>query len=195
MDTIALVDNHGSFTYSLLHLLAALDVEVVVLDRDEASPADLEALSLIGIVLSPGPGHPAQADLSTESIRRFAGRVPLLGVGLGHQCVAHEFGGRIEATSEIVHGLPSLIYHNGEGVLRDLPSPFEAARYHSLAVNRAALPEALRVTAQTASGIIMGLRHHELPIEGIQFNLESLLCPAGAQIAANFVGDCKARAV
>lgn len=184
---LVLIDNHGSFTHGLAHMLAEAGAAVTVVDRDAASLADLDAMRPERIVISPGPGRPAEARLSLALVTHFAGRVPVLGISLGLQCIAEAFGGSVVPAPERVHGAVSLVFHNGEGVLRGLPSPFEAARYHSLVVSRDSLPGVLAVTAQTSQGHIMALRHREYPIEGVQFNPESLLTRVGRQILANFL--------
>ena len=190
---LLLIDNYDSFTYNLYQYLCELGAEVVVRRNDEITPAQAAALSPQRIVISPGPGAPAEAGISAAIVRELGGRFPILGVCLGHQCIGHAFGGRVVPAEELVHGKTSLIYHGGQGLLRDLPSPFAATRYHSLVVDRATLPDCLEVTAQTTSGLIMGLRHKALPIEGVQFHPESILTTVGKDMLRNFLKGGVAR--
>jgi anthranilate synthase/aminodeoxychorismate synthase-like glutamine amidotransferase len=187
---IFLVDNYDSFTYNLAQELGELGATVEVARNDAFTVAEVEAAEFDGIVVSPGPGTPADAGLSSELIRTVAGRVPILGVCLGHQCIAEVYGGTIVRASELMHGKTSLIAHAGAGVFRDLPQPFPATRYHSLVVEEATFPtEHLEVTARTAgpAGLIMGLRHRQLKVEGVQFHPESILTVAGMDLLANFL--------
>src|SRR5690606_28752016 len=159
----------------------------VVYRNDQITVADIEALAPAAIVISPGPCTPDQSGVSNEVIRHFAGRVPILGVCLGHQCIAQVFGGKVVRASELMHGKTSQIYHFGGSLYQGIPSPFTATRYHSLVVERKSLPAILEVTAQTADGTIMGLRHRELDVEGVQFHPESILTENGKQLLANFL--------
>lgn len=185
---ILLVDNYDSFTYNLYQYLCELGASVDVRRNDRITVAEVRELRPWKVVLSPGPKTPGEAGICLELIEALAGSVPVLGVCLGHQCIGQAFGGRVVRAPELKHGKTSMIYHDGGGVLRGLPQPFEAGRYHSLVVDRPSLPPALQVTAETSDGLIMGLRHRELPIEGVQFHPESVLTPAGKQLLRNFVG-------
>jgi anthranilate synthase component II len=191
---LLIVDNYDSFTYNLAQELGELGADVEVLRNDAFTLDDLEADLPDGVVISPGPGEPADAGLSNDVIRAVAGRVPLLGVCLGHQCIGEVYGGRIVRAPQLVHGKTSPIYHRGEGVLADLPVPFEATRYHSLVVDRESVPTVLKVTAETSDGLIMGLRHRELDVEGVQFHPESVLTSAGMQLLGTFVARCQRQA-
>jgi anthranilate synthase component 2 len=184
---ILLIDNYDSFTYNLFQFLSELGAEVQVVRNDRIAVEDVEAMRLRGIVISPGPCTPREAGVSVELVRRLAGRVPILGVCLGHQCIGEAFGGRVVGAGEIVHGKTSLVHHTGQGVLRGLPDPFPAVRYHSLVVERDSLPEELEVTAWTDGGLVMGLRHRRLPVEGVQFHPESIATPVGKDILRNFL--------
>ncbi len=187
---ILLIDNYDSFTFNLYQILSELGAEVAVVRNDKVTLAEIEAMcpALERIVISPGPCTPNEAGVSVPLVRRFAGRLPILGVCLGHQAVGAAFGGRIARAPRLMHGKTSLIHHRGVGVFAGLPNPFVATRYHSLIVERAGLPPVLEVTAETDDGLIMGLRHRELDIEGVQFHPESILTPAGRDLLANFLG-------
>jgi anthranilate synthase/aminodeoxychorismate synthase-like glutamine amidotransferase len=184
---LLLIDNYDSFTYNLYQYLCELGAETVVRRNDEVTLAEIAALAPERIVISPGPGTPAQAGISTAVVRQLGPRLPVLGVCLGHQCLGEAFGGRVVPAEELVHGKSSLIHHDGQGVLHDLPSPFPAARYHSLVVERESLPSCLEVTAWTATGLIMGLRHRDFPIQGVQFHPESILTAVGKDLLRNFL--------
>lgn len=184
---ILLIDNYDSFTYNLYQYLAELGAEVAVYRNDAISVAQAEALAPSHIVISPGPCTPHEAGVSNALIAALGPRIPLLGVCLGHQCIGEVFGGRIVRAPEPVHGKTSLIYHRGAGALAGLPQPLEAARYHSLIVERATLPPTLEVIAETADGLIMGLRHRDYPIIGVQFHPESILTRAGKGFLRNFL--------
>lgn len=186
---ILLLDNYDSFTYNLYQYLAELGAQVEVRRTDEISVAQVEALNPSHIVVSPGPCTPHEAGVSNEVIRALGPRIPLLGVCLGHQCIGEVFGGRVIRAPEPVHGKTALIQHAGAGILRGLPQPFEAIRYHSLIVERETLPAALAVTAETAGGLIMGLRHREYPIHGVQFHPESIMTRVGKDILRNFLAE------
>jgi anthranilate synthase/aminodeoxychorismate synthase-like glutamine amidotransferase len=184
---ILLLDNYDSFTWNLYQYLAELGAEVVTRRNDAITVAEAEALAPSGLVISPGPRTPREAGVSNDLIRALGPRIPTLGVCLGHQCIGEVFGGRIIRAPEPVHGKTALIYHSGAGVLAGLPQPFEAIRYHSLIVERATLPPELEVTAETADGLIMGLRHRAYPIYGVQFHPESILTAAGKDLLRNFL--------
>ena len=186
---IALIDNYDSFTYNLYQYLGELGADVQVMRNDAISVAGLEMLDPDGVVISPGPGTPDGAGISMEAIRAFAGRVPVLGVCLGHQCIAQLYGASIVRAPELRHGKASDIYHTGKGVFAGLPNPFPATRYHSLIVDAATCPRELEVTAWTADGLIMGVRHRELPVEGVQFHPESMLTPSGKALLANYLAQ------
>ena len=184
---ILLLDNYDSFTYNLYQYLAELGAEVAVARNDAITVAQAEALAPSHIVISPGPCTPHEAGVSNDLIAALGPRIPLLGVCLGHQCIGEVFGGRVVRAPEPVHGKTALIHHRGVGILRGLPQPFEAIRYHSLIVERDTLPPALEITAETAEGLIMGLRHREYPITGVQFHPESILTRAGKSLLAAFL--------
>ena len=184
---LLLIDNYDSFTYNLFQYLSELGEEVWVVRNDKITLKDIEAGSPERIVISPGPGTPEQAGISNDVIRHFGTRLPVLGVCLGHQCIGHSYGGRVSRASEIMHGKSSLIHHDGKGVFKGLGNPFPAIRYHSLAVESDNLPLCLEVTARTEKGIIMGLRHREFPVEGIQFHPESIMTEVGKDLLRNFL--------
>ncbi len=186
---ILLLDNYDSFTFNLYQALSELGADVIVRRNDKITVEDVERLvpTLDGIVISPGPCTPGEAGISVPLVRRLAGSVPILGVCLGHQAVGAAFGARIIRAPRLMHGKVSMIAHDGAGVLAGLPNPFQATRYHSLIVERATLPTELEITAE-ADGLIMGLRHRSLPVEGVQFHPESILTPTGNDLLANFLG-------
>jgi anthranilate synthase/aminodeoxychorismate synthase-like glutamine amidotransferase len=187
---ILLLDNYDSFTFNLYQHLGELGTEIVVARNDQISLDEIEAMrpSLDRIVISPGPCTPNEAGISVPLIRRFAGRVPILGVCLGHQAIGAAFGGRIIRAPKVMHGKTSEIHHRGIGVFAGLPNPFVATRYHSLIVERSTLPPVFEITAETDDGTIMGLRHCEFDVEGVQFHPESILTPVGKDLLANFLG-------
>ncbi len=185
---ILLVDNYDSFTYNLVQELGALGADPVVYRNDAIDIAGIRGVRADGIVISPGPGRPEDGGISTAVVAELGGEVPILGVCLGHQCIGQVFGARIVPAPELMHGKTSAIFHTGVGVFADMPNPFEATRYHSLIVDRHSLPDVLEVTAETADGIVMGLRHRDLPIEGVQFHPESILTGVGPDLLANFLG-------
>ena len=184
---ILLIDNYDSFTYNLYQYLCELGADVQVARNDKITLEEIEEMSPERIVISPGPCTPEQAGISNDVLRRFGPRLPTLGVCLGHQCVGYAFGGTVGGAGEIMHGKMSLIHHTGEGVFSGLPNPFEAIRYHSLAVYRDNLPDELEITAWTDSGLIMGVRHKQHPIEGIQFHPESIMTKVGKDLLKNFL--------
>ena len=184
---ILLIDNYDSFTYNLYQYLCELGAEVEVARNDKITLEEIERMSPEKIVISPGPCTPAEAGISNDVLRRFGPELPTLGVCLGHQCVGYAFGGTVGGAGEIMHGKMSLIHHTGEGVFDGLPNPFEAIRYHSLAIYRDDLPDELEITAWTDNGLIMGVRHKEHPIEGIQFHPESIMTKVGKDLLKNFL--------
>ena len=184
---ILVIDNYDSFTYNLVQYLGELGAELDVRRNDEATVEELEARRPERVVISPGPGTPDDAGVSAEVIRRFAGRASILGVCLGHQTIGQVFGGRVVRAPAPVHGKPVEVCHDGKTIYEGLEYRFKAARYHSLVVERDSLPACLEVSATTPDGIIMGLRHRELKIEGVQFHPESVLTSEGKQLLANFL--------
>lgn len=186
---IVMIDNYDSFTYNLYQYLGELGVSVRVVRNDAISLAELGMLNPEGLVISPGPGTPDRAGVSMQAIEAFAGRVPVLGVCLGHQCIGQLYGARIVRASELRHGKTSEIYHTGKGVFAALPNPFPATRYHSLVVDAASCPRELEVTAWTADGLIMGVRHRTLSVEGVQFHPESMLTRSGKALLANYLSQ------
>jgi len=184
---LLLIDNYDSFTYNLYQYLGELGAEVNVVRNDEVTPEEIEKMAPERIIISPGPGDPDEAGISKEVIRRFAGKVPIFGVCLGHQCIGEVFGGIVEGAGEILHGKVSRITHDGKGVFAGLPSPISATRYHSLAIRPDSVPDVLEVSARSESGVIMGVRHRTLTVEGVQFHPESILTPDGHQILRNFL--------
>ena len=184
---ILIIDNYDSFTYNLVQYLGELGADVRVFRNDALTPDDIAALRPDRIVISPGPCTPREAGISCEVIRRFGSTTPLLGVCLGHQCLGAVYGGKVIRAARPMHGKTSLIRHNGQGVFQDLPNPFEATRYHSLIVERHSLPAELEITAETEQGEIMGLRHRQQPVFGVQFHPESILTPDGRRLLQNFL--------
>ena len=184
---ILLVDNYDSFVHNLARYVRELGEETVVRRNDALTLDEIAALAPSRIILSPGPCSPAEAGICVDLIRRFDRSIPILGVCLGHQCIGEAFGGVVEGAGEIKHGKMSRIDHDGRGVFADLPNPFEAVRYHSLAIVPETMPDVLEVTARSESGIIMGARHKELLIEGVQFHPESILTKPGKQLLDNFL--------
>ncbi|HUV75158.1 MAG TPA: aminodeoxychorismate/anthranilate synthase component II [Dehalococcoidales bacterium] len=184
---LLLIDNYDSFTYNLYQYLSELGEEVMVVRNDKMRLDEMEKLSPQRIVISPGPGTPEQAGISNEVIHHFGPRLPILGVCLGHQCIGYCYGGRVDRAGEIKHGKSSLIYHDGKALFSGLPNPFPAIRYHSLAVMRDSLPDCLEVSAWTENGLIMGLRHRQFPVDGVQFHPESIMTEVGKDLLKNFV--------
>jgi anthranilate synthase component II len=184
---LLLVDNYDSFTYNLYQYLGELGAEIRVMRNDEMTTQEALALRPERIVISPGPGTPDQAGITLDLIRGAAGRVPLLGVCLGHQSLGQAFGGRVVRAATLMHGKTSSIHHDGRTLFAGLPDPFTATRYHSLIVERASVPDCLEVSAWTVDGIVMGLRHRSLPLEGVQFHPESILTASGKDVLRNFL--------
>ena len=184
---ILMIDNYDSFTYNLVQALAALGKEIVVYRNDQISIDEIEKLKSACIVISPGPGTPSKAGISVELIKRFASKIPILGVCLGHQAIAEAFGGKIVRAPRIMHGKTSLIYHDGKTIYKGLPNPFEAVRYHSLIVEKKSLPSCFEISAWTDMDEIMGIRHKEYPVEGVQFHPESIMTKKGNELLKNFV--------
>ncbi|MFQ6121496.1 MAG: anthranilate synthase component II [Dehalococcoidales bacterium] len=184
---LLLIDNYDSFTYNLFQYLSELGEEVIVVRNDKMSLGEMEKLSPQHIVVSPGPGTPQQAGISNEVIRHFGSHLPILGVCLGHQCIGYSYGARVDRAGEIKHGKSSLIYHDGKGLFSRLPNPFPAVRYHSLAVMGDGLPDCLEVSAWTENGLIMGLRHRQFPVDGVQFHPESIMTEVGKKLLKNFI--------
>jgi len=184
---LLMIDNYDSFTYNLVQYLGELGEDVKVIRNDELTVDEIEKLGAARIVLSPGPCTPNEAGVSLEVIRRFAGRTPILGVCLGHQAIGQAFGGRVVHAKQLMHGKVSRIHHEGKGVFKGLPTPYDATRYHSLAIERASCPADLEITAWTEDGEIMGVRHRSLPVEGVQFHPESILTEHGHALLRNFI--------
>jgi anthranilate synthase/aminodeoxychorismate synthase-like glutamine amidotransferase len=184
---ILLIDNYDSFTYNLYQYLCELGEDVRVVRNDKITVKQIEKMRPDHIVISPGPGAPKDAGVSNAAIRAFAGRVPILGVCLGHQCIGEVYGATVAGAGEIVHGKTSHVTHDGKGVFAGLPNPFEAIRYHSLSIQPETVPDCLEVTAKSDSGVIMGVRHKELPVEGVQFHPESILTTVGKDLLRNFL--------
>lgn len=184
---LLVIDNYDSFTYNLVQYFGELGADPVVRRNDAITPDEVEAMRPSKIVISPGPGTPADAGISMELIRRFGPKIPILGVCLGHQCMGEVYGGKVVRAERLMHGKTSPIRHDGLGVFAGLPNPFEATRYHSLIVEKVSLPKSLLVSADTVEGEIMGLRHREYPVHGVQFHPESILSKEGKELLANFL--------
>jgi anthranilate synthase/aminodeoxychorismate synthase-like glutamine amidotransferase len=188
---LLVIDNYDSFTYNLVQLLGELGAEPVVRRNDQVTVEEIAKGGYRGIVISPGPGEPKGAGISLAAIRELGGRLPILGVCLGHQAIGEAFGGHIVRAPRPVHGKSSRVKHDGRGIFVDVPEEIEVARYHSLVIEPETCPAVLEVTAVTADGIIMGVRHRSLPIEGVQFHPESVLTSDGVKILSNFVHLCR----
>ena len=188
MTRILVVDNYDSFVFNLVQYLAQLGAEVTVKRNDEVTPE--QALDFDGVLLSPGPGTPQDAGVCMDIVRECGGKVPIFGVCLGHQAIAAAFGATVDRAPELVHGKVSLVHHREVGVMAGLPEPFTATRYHSLAVDPATMPDELFITGETDSGVIMGIRHRTMAIEGVQFHPESVLTQGGHQMLANWLTEC-----
>lgn len=184
---LLLLDNYDSFTYNVYQLLSSLGASVEVIRNDRIVVEEIAKRGYEGIVISPGPGVPSEAGITEEVIRQLKGRLPMLGICLGHQAIGEVFGGQIVRAGEIVHGKTSPLIHNGKGLYANLPQNIEVGRYHSLVVDRNTVPDCLEITAELANGMIMGLRHKEYDIEGIQFHPESILTPQGETMMKNFL--------
>jgi anthranilate synthase component II len=185
---VLVVDNYDSFVYNLVQYLGELGADPIVHRSDALSLGEMIAVEPDAVLISPGPGRPADAGLSNALIEHFAGRRPVLGVCLGHQCIGEVFGGRVVRAGEVMHGKTSLIRHDGTGVFAGLPNPLEATRYHSLVIDPASVTDVLEVTAETDDGTVMGLRHRRLDVEGVQFHPESILTASGHALLRNFLG-------
>jgi anthranilate synthase component 2/para-aminobenzoate synthetase component 2 len=190
---LLMIDNYDSFTFNLVQYLMELGEDVKVERNDAISLDDIGAMKPKGIVISPGPRTPRDAGISVPLVERFAGKIPILGVCLGHQAVGVAFGGVVETAGRIMHGKTSTIAHDGKGVFHGLPNPFEATRYHSLVIRKEGLPACLEISARSEDGEIMGLRHRSLPVEGIQFHPESILTPSGKDLLRNFLAQIGGR--
>jgi len=187
MPRLLLIDNYDSFTYNLVQAFLVLGADVLVHRNDEITPEQALALAPTHLCISPGPGTPADAGVSMRMIETFAGKVPVFGVCLGHQSLVEVFGGKVVRAGRLMHGKTSLVHHDGRGVFAGLPNPFQAGRYHSLIAQRDAVPSSLEITAWTPEGEIMGVRHRELAVEGVQSHPESILTPDGPQLMGNFL--------
>ena len=186
---ILLIDNYDSFTYNLVQMLEHMNQEVKVFRNDQVDLLGIEKLAPSALVISPGPGTPIQAGISVEAIRYFGPKIPVLGVCLGHQSVAQAYGGKVVGADRIMHGKTSLIFHDGRSIYQEIPKPFEAVRYHSLIVERASLPDRLEITAWTEEGEIMGIRHRDYPVEGVQYHPESILTTEGPSLLKTFISQ------
>lgn len=184
---LLIIDNYDSFTYNLVQYLGELGQEMRVFRNDKIGIAEIEELAPERVVISPGPCTPKEAGISVELIRNFAGKIPILGVCLGHQAIAEAFGGDVVRNYRLMHGKTSMIYHDGKTLFTGLPNPFEATRYHSLIVKRETLPAFLEVSAETEEGEIMGIRHKDYKVEGVQFHPESILTVVGKDLLKNFI--------
>lgn len=191
MTRILVLDNYDSFTYNLVQYLGELGAEPIVVRNDALRVADLVALQPAGVLLSPGPGRPENSGVLCESITAFAGVVPVLGVCLGHQAIGHVYGAKVVSAPQLVHGKTSEVHHTGEGIFAGSPSPITATRYHSLIIERESLPSELVITAQTQDGMIMGVRHRDLDVEGVQFHPESILTTLGHNLLRIFIEKAK----
>jgi anthranilate synthase/aminodeoxychorismate synthase-like glutamine amidotransferase len=189
---LLVIDNYDSFTYNLVQYLGEMGQEVRVVRNDELPAAEIAALAPSHIVISPGPCTPNEAGISLEVIKTYAGKIPILGVCLGHQAIGQAFGGKVVRAARVMHGKTSQISHDGKGLFTGLPNPFQATRYHSLLIERASVPDVLDVTAETAEKEIMAVRHKTLPVEGVQFHPESFLTTSGKDLLRNFI-DRKGR--
>jgi anthranilate synthase component 2 len=191
---VLVIDNYDSFVYNLVQYLGELGANPIVHRHDALTIEEITALDIDAVLISPGPGRPEDAGLSNDVIRTLGGVVPILGVCLGHQCIGQVYGGEVVRAPEIMHGKTSLVHHRDVGVFEGLPNPFEATRYHSLVVDRASVPDCLEITAETSDGIVMGLRHRTLDVEGVQFHPESILTTSGHDLLARFLDRAKQRA-
>jgi len=190
---VIVIDNYDSFVYNLVQYLGELGWKSVVYRNDQVTLAQIESLSPSHIIISPGPCTPLEAGISNDIIWRFSGRIPILGVCLGHQCIGYVFGGQVIRAAVPTHGKSSLVYHDSKTVYQNLPNPFEAGRYHSLVVERDTLPSSLVVTAETDDGVVMGIRHKDYVVEGVQFHPESIMTDTGHDILRNFLNFIQPR--
>ena len=186
---ILMIDNYDSFTFNLFQYFGIIGANVIVKRNDEIKVSEISKMDIDKIVISPGPGTPDDAGISMEVIDKFSGKIPILGVCLGHQCIGQVFGGKIVNAKRIMHGKTSEIFHNGKGVFKEIPSPFTATRYHSLVIERNTLPDFLEITASSDDEEIMGVKHKNFPVYGIQFHPESILTTQGMNILKNFVHE------
>jgi anthranilate synthase component II len=184
---ILVIDNYDSFTYNIVQYLGEMGADIQVVRNDEMTVEDILKKNPDHILISPGPCSPKEAGISVEVIKQLAGKIPILGVCLGHQSIGYAFGGNIIRAKQLMHGKTSLITHDGKGVFKGLPNPFRATRYHSLVIQKETLPDCLEITAQSEDGEIMGVRHKTLPVEGVQFHPESILTEAGKPLLKNFL--------
>jgi len=187
---VLVIDNYDSFVYNLVQYLGELGADPLVYRHDGVDLQGIEQIDPDGLLISPGPGRPDDAGISNQAIQALAGHKPILGVCLGHQCIGQVFGGQVVRAATVMHGKTSVVHHDGRGVFAGLPDPLEATRYHSLVVDRESLPAALEVSAWTDDGTVMGLRHRELAVEGVQFHPESVLTAAGHRLMANWLAIC-----
>jgi anthranilate synthase/aminodeoxychorismate synthase-like glutamine amidotransferase len=190
---VLVIDNYDSFTYNLAQYLGELGWEPLVYRNDKLTLDEIESLSPSHIIISPGPCTPLEAGISNDVIWRFSGRIPILGVCLGHQCIGYVFGGQVVRASVPTHGKSSMVYHDGRTIYRNLPNPFEAGRYHSLVVKKETLPSALALAAWTDDGVVMGIRHRDYVVEGVQFHPESIMTEAGHDVLRNFLAFAQPR--
>ena len=184
---LLLLDNYDSFTWNLYQYLSELGADVTVIRNDKTTIEDIERMAPEGIVISPGPCTPSEAGISNDVIRHFGPKLPVLGVCLGHQCIGEAYGATVDRAGEIRHGKTSMIHHDGQGVFTGLPDPFEAIRYHSLVIYPETLPDSLEITARTDNGLVMGVRHKEHPVEGVQFHPESIMTKVGHDLLRNYL--------
>jgi anthranilate synthase/aminodeoxychorismate synthase-like glutamine amidotransferase len=184
---ILVIDNYDSFTFNLVQLIGGRTTDILVRRNDQITLAEIGALRPAGILISPGPGRPEEAGITVEVLKTFGRTIPMLGVCLGHQALGHAFGGAVVHAPALMHGRTSMVHHTGAPLFAGVPSPFEATRYHSLVVSRKDLPECLEITAETADGVIMGLRHRDFPIQGVQFHPESILTRDGPRLLENWL--------
>lgn len=187
---ILVIDSYDSFVYNLVQYLGELGAQPVVVRNDQITVDEAIALAPDGVLLSPGPGRPEESGIICDAIRGFAGKVPVFGVCLGHQAIGHVYGGDVVRAPELVHGKSSLIDHHNIGVFAGLPNPLHATRYHSLVIDRATMPDVLEITAETRDGLVMGVRHREVDVEGVQFHPESILTESGHDLLRNFLARC-----